>query len=103
MLAIKFLKFLASWCCVCAHPFSHARSSRKSDRRDDRGTSDSRGHRSDYGSDRRHHDRAMGDSDSDASGKLFIGGVSWQTTEVRRLACTPLQARAPNSACVRLL
>jgi len=68
----------------------------KLERRDDRGTIDSRGHR-------RHHDRAMGDSDSDASGKLFIGGVSWQTTEVRRLACTPLQARAPNSACVRLL
>ena len=25
---------------------------------------------------------AMGDSEGDAAGKLFIGGVSWQTTEV---------------------
>jgi hypothetical protein len=24
----------------------------------------------------------MGDSEGDAAGKLFIGGVSWQTTEV---------------------
>jgi hypothetical protein len=29
----------------------------------------------------------MGDTEGDAAGKLFIGGVSWQTTEVCGEAC----------------
>jgi hypothetical protein len=43
----------------------------------------------------------MGDSEGDAAGKLFIGGVSWQTTEVWKSEaywCKSLQARVPPPA-----
>ena len=49
--------------------------------------------RQDNSRDRDHRSQmsmSMGDSEGDAAGKLFIGGVSWQTTEVQFLICFSL-------------